>query len=33
MPKIWLASKSPRRGELLAQIGIAFALVRAMRSM
>ena len=28
MPKIWLASKSPRRGELLAQIGIAFDVLR-----
>lgn len=28
MPTIWLASKSPRRGELLAQIGVAFDVLR-----
>jgi septum formation protein len=27
-PTIWLASKSPRRGELLAQIGVAFDVLR-----
>jgi len=28
MNRIWLASRSPRRGELLAQIGVAFDLLR-----